>query len=290
MPRYHVVVAAVGRPNGGTECLSSIRPGRMGRYRSTSPMGAFQWPMDTMHREQGELAMNYEETLDYVHRTGRPYWIGRFYKSYSGLLDGYIMFSGGERYYHFIMDYDPQHVQVGVDYDGYPTPAHFYLARNAIMTGTSWTIEEYNAVPDPEEPIPAAPIPAAPAAAPPAAAPAAPIAEGGSVFLCKGLFLFVFHFSPGPDSPFSFLIVRLFPFLGFLSLSYLASNLIISISLLSRFSTTAFWSLVSTSTFGFETLSSNFHGSICFLRFSSYAFPFLFQKGSIHFVQFPFFL
>ena len=215
MPRYHVVVAAVARPNGETECLSSIRPGRMSRYTSTSPMGAFQWPMDTMHREQGELAMNYEETLDYVHRTGRPYWIGRFYKSYSGLLDGYIMFSGGERYYHFIMDYDPQHVQVGVDYDGYPTPAHFYLARNAIMTGTSWTIEEYNAVPDPEEPIPAAPIPAAPAAAPPAAAPAAPIAEGGPVFLCKGLFLFVFHFSPGPDSPFSFLIVRLFAFLNF---------------------------------------------------------------------------
>ena len=169
MPRYHVVVAAVARPNGETECLSSIRPGRMSRYTSTSPMGAFQWPMDTMYREQGELAMNYEETIDYVHRTGRPYWIGRFYKSYSGLLDGYIMFSGGERYYHFIMDYDRLHVQVGVDYDGYPTPAHFYLARNAIMTGTSWTIEEYNAVPDPEEPIPAAPILAAPAAAPPAA-------------------------------------------------------------------------------------------------------------------------
>ena len=104
--------------------------------------------------------------LAYVHNTGRSYWIGRFYKNYNGLLDGYITFSHSDRYFHFIMDYDPQHVHIGADYDGYPTPAHFYLARSAIMAGTSWTIADYNAVLDPHEAaIPAAPVAIAPAAA-----------------------------------------------------------------------------------------------------------------------------
>ena len=220
MPRYHVVVAAVARPNGDTECLSSIRPGRMSRYTSTSPMGAFRWPMDTMTREEGELAMNYDDVMAYVHNTGRTYWIGRFYKNYNGLIDGYITFSHSSRYYHFIMDYDPQHVQIGVNYDGYPTPAHFYLARAAIMTGTNWTIAEYNTVPDPHEaPSPAGPIPVAPPtvpinALPPIAEynavtfPAAPIPtdaatieEGGTDFAYKGLLLFfslgVFFARPG---------------------------------------------------------------------------------------------
>ena len=211
-------------------------------------MGAFRWLMDDMTRLQGEQAMSYDDVMAYVHNTGRTYWIGRFYKKYNGLIDGYITFSHSTRYYHFIMDYDPQHVQIGVNYDGYPTPAHFYLARAAIMTGTSWTIAEYNAVPDPHEaPIPAGPIPAAPPAVPinalppiaeynavtfPAApiptdeatieeggaaieegetdeaaieeggtaiekddgARRQPIDEGGTVFLCNGMFLFCFPF------------------------------------------------------------------------------------------------
>ena len=157
MPRYHVVVAAVARPNGDTECLSSIRPGRMSRYTSPRPMGPFPWPMDDLTREQGEQAMTYEDVMAYVRNTGRTYWIGRFYKNYNGLLDGYITFSHSERYFHFIMDYDPQHVHIGEDYDGYPTPAHFYLARSAIMTGTSWTIAEYDA----DAPMLAGPIPTA---------------------------------------------------------------------------------------------------------------------------------
>ena len=107
MPRYHVVAAAVARPNGDTELLSSIRPGRMSRYTSTTPMGPFRWPMDDMTREQGELAMTYDDTMAYVHNTGRTYWIGRFYKNYNGLIDGYITFSHSTRYCHFIMDYDP---------------------------------------------------------------------------------------------------------------------------------------------------------------------------------------
>ena len=208
MPRYHVVAAAVAMPNGDTELLSSIRPGAMSRYTSTTPMGPFRWPMDDMTREQGELAMTYDDTMAYVHNTGRTYWIGRFYKNYNGLIDGYITFSHSQRYYHFIMDYDPQHVQIGVDYDGYPTPAHFYLARSAIMTGTSWTIEEYNAVPDPlEAAIPTAPIPAAPI--PEEGETDEPtIEEGGTDFVYKGLLLFlslvIFCQARIPISPFAF--------------------------------------------------------------------------------------
>ena len=157
-------------------------------------------------------------------------------------------------------------VEIGDDYELWPTPRGWYLARAAIRTATSWTLPEYEAM---NQPYPAA-IDDVPIAADIPATIEAAIEEGGTVFLCSGVFPF-FHFSPGPDSRFSFLIVRLFPFLGFLSLSYLVSNLIISILLLSRFSTNAFWSLVSTSTFGFKTLSSSFRGSICFLTFSSYA-------------------
>ena len=171
MPHYHVVAAAVARPNGDTELLSSIRPGRMSRYTSPRPMGPFPWPMDDMTRHQGELAMTYEDVMAYVHNTGRTYWIGRFYKNYNGLLDAYIHFAHSDRYFHFIMDYDPQHVHIGEDYGGYPTPAHFYLARSAIMTGTSWTIAEYDALaPMPAGPI-TAPLPVVPIVALP------PIAE-----------------------------------------------------------------------------------------------------------------
>jgi hypothetical protein len=261
MPRYHVVAAAVARPNGGTELLSSIRPGRMSRYTSTSPMGAFRWPMDTMTREEGELAMNYDDVMAYVHNTGRTYWIGRFYKNYSGLLDGYITFAHSARYYHFIMDYEPQHVQIGEDYDGYPTPAHFYLARSAIMTGTSWTIADYNAVPDPHgRPIPAAPI----AAAIPAAIPAAPIPEegetdeptieeGGTDFVYKGLLLFlclvIFPQARIPIFPFTFsYCFDYFRFCFMYLLSYLVFAFIGFLFVVVRFSTNTFC-----------TLSNSFH-------------------------------
>ena len=156
MPSYHVVAAAVAMPDGGARLLSSISPGRMARYTSPRPAGAFQWPMDDMTREQGELTMTYEELLHHVHGTGRTYWRGRFYKNYNGLVDAYITFAHSGRYYHFIMDYPPEHVVIGENYDGYPRPTDFYLARNAIMTGKSWTIAEYDA----EVPMPAGPIPA----------------------------------------------------------------------------------------------------------------------------------
>ena len=186
MPSYHVVAAAVAMPDGGARLLSSISPGRMARYTSPRPAGTFQWPMDDMTREQGELAMTYEELLHYVHGTGRTYWCGRFYKNYNGLVDAYITFAHSGRYYHFIMDYPPEHVVIGEDYDGYPRPTDFYLARNAIMTGTSWTIAEYDA----DAPMPAGPIPAALPAVPIVALP--PIAENmqGEVAIDEGLIPF----------------------------------------------------------------------------------------------------
>ena len=63
MPGYYVVATAVAKPNGDTEVLSSDGSGRMSRYISTSPLGAFQWPMDTMRLEQGEQAMTYADVL-----------------------------------------------------------------------------------------------------------------------------------------------------------------------------------------------------------------------------------
>ena len=90
--------------------------------------------------------MNYADVMAYLQGTGRSWWCGRFYKNYNGLLDAYITFSDSTRYYHFIMEYDPEDVQIGENYGGYPTPAHFYLAKRAIRTGTSWTIAEYNAI------------------------------------------------------------------------------------------------------------------------------------------------
>ena len=62
---------------------------------------------------------------------------------------------------------------------------------------------------------------------------------GGTVFLCNGLFFF-FDFSTGPGSILSFLIVPTIPFCLSSLVSYRVSNLIISILLLSRFSTNAF--------------------------------------------------
>ena len=112
--------------------------------------------MDDMTRETGELSMDYEEVITYLKEQGTSWWCGRFYKNYNGLLDAYITFSDSTRYYHFIMDYDPQDVQIGENYGGYPTPAHFYLAKRAIRTGTSWTFAEYDAIQLPFQMVPAA--------------------------------------------------------------------------------------------------------------------------------------
>ena len=185
----------------------------MAVYQWDKPMGAFLWPMNSMVRLEEEKEFNYEQLEAYLMQSDY-YWMARIYKSHSGLLDAYLKFKGEDRVTRYILEFDPETVTMA-----WPQPCDFYLANRAIRTQETMTLAEYNAD--------AAAIPAT-------------IDEGGSVFLCKGLFLFVFHFPPGPDSLISCLIVRLFPFCGFLSLSYLVSNSIISILLLSRFSTNAF--------------------------------------------------
>ena len=214
MPGYHAVVGARTMMNGNKmELLSTMRPGRMAVYQWDKPMGAFIWPMNSMVRLEEEKEFNYEQLEAYLMQSDY-YWMARIYKSHSGLLDAYLKFKGEDRVTRYILEFDPETVTMA-----WPQPCDFYLANRAIRTQETMTLAEYNAD--------AAAIPAT-------------IDEGGSVFLCKGLFLFVFHFFPGPDSLISCLIVRLFPFCGFLSLSYLVSNSIISILLLSRFSTNAF--------------------------------------------------
>ena len=161
MPNYHSIAAAVAKPGGGTICLSTMRPRRMARYTSSVPIGRFEFPMDTMTRQAGELSMDYNELLQYLRIAERFWWIARIYKNYQGLLDMYVLWEYDDRVHHSILDYDPIDVSIGVNYDGYPQIADFYLARRAIRTNRSWTIAEYNANPDPQEP---ATIPAAPTA------------------------------------------------------------------------------------------------------------------------------
>ena len=153
MPRYHVVTGAQAMENGHTVLLSSIRPNVMATYTWPTPIGAFEWPMDSMTRQTGQRDMGYDDLLAHLQGNGRYYWIARIYKSYTGLLDMYVTFAYTDRVFHYILDFDPRDVSVGENYEGWPTPRDFYLARRAIRTGTSWTIIEYNAI---NEPHPAA--------------------------------------------------------------------------------------------------------------------------------------
>ena len=147
------------------------------------------------------------------------------------------------------------------------------------MTGTSWTIADYNAVPDPHgRPIPAAPV----AAAIPAAIPAAPIPEEGETdeptieegetnFVCRVCsYFFVWSFSPRPGFPFSlsrFLIASIiFVFVLCICFPIWFSHLMFFYLLLSAFQPTRFvlFLILSISAFDFPTLCSSFRGSICF--------------------------
>ena len=181
------------------ELLSTMRPGRMAVYQWDNPLGAFLWPMNSMRRLQEEKDFDYDQLETYMEQSD-GYWIARIYKSHSGLLDAYLKFKGEDRVTRYILEYDPADVTMS-----WPQPCDFYLARKAIRTQETMPLEEYN------ERQPIAPPPMAPPAA--AAIPATEEEEGGFVFL-GGLFL-LFHFPPGPDSRFSFLIVRLFPFWDF---------------------------------------------------------------------------
>ena len=132
--------------NGGMELLSTIRPRRMASYRWDRPIGAFEWPMDSMQRLPGESNLDYDQLLDYLEASGGYWWVARIYKSYTGLLDCYIMWKGENAVTRYILEFDPMDVTVGANYDGWPQPPDFYLARRAIRTEDTWTIDEYNAL------------------------------------------------------------------------------------------------------------------------------------------------
>ena len=69
MPKYHVLAGASIDGNDETEVKCSIRPGLMATYRWHRPIGAFDWPMDSMLRDAGHEYMNYDELLVYLQAT-----------------------------------------------------------------------------------------------------------------------------------------------------------------------------------------------------------------------------
>ena len=252
----------------------------MESYESRVPIGEFKFPMDRMTQKLGPIAMNYEGLLQ--HLQTKPYWyIARIYKNFNGQLDMHIRWSYAESVHHYVLEFDPLFVEIGDDYELWPTPRDWYLAKAAIRTETSWTLAEYEAMGD----YPAAmndggnsdvPIEAdfpmdtmTHTSAIPAAMPAA-TEEGGTVFLCKGLFLF-FFISPRPGVPFfisyCFDYSLFFDFFRFPILFRILNFLFCCCC--PAFQPTRFgvFLIVSTSTFGFETLSSSFRGPICFLKF-----------------------
>ena len=209
MPKYHLVTGARSMLNGDMmELLCTIRPRRMLTYQWDKPIGAFLWPMNSLQQVPGERELDYDDLETYL-AASDYYWIARVYKSYSGNLDAYIKWKGENRVTRYILEFDPADVTIGADYDGWPQPRDFYLARAAIRTTESWTLEEYNAIP--QQVAIAAAIQAVPAAI--QAVPEAmdddeeptmeddekpTMEEGGTVVLCRGLFLFLFSCPPRP--------------------------------------------------------------------------------------------
>ena len=143
MPKFHVVAGACSMAEGGMELLCSTSPGVVESYTSAHPIGAFEWPMDTMTRLPGYRDMTYESMLEYLqHRS--YWWIARVWKSYSGNFDMHVRFAYSDRMYFYVLEFDPKYVTVGVDYDGWPTPRDFYMARKSIRI--DWQpLGEYNA-------------------------------------------------------------------------------------------------------------------------------------------------
>ena len=61
----------------------------------------------------------------------------------------HIRWSYAERIHLFVLEFDPLLVETGDDYELWPTPRDWYLARAAIRTATSWTLPEYEAMNQP---------------------------------------------------------------------------------------------------------------------------------------------
>ena len=222
MPGHHAVLGG----NAEAEAMvvhSSINKSMMQRYSSNDPIGEFKFPMDDMTQLPGTVNMDYDSLLAHLH-TKRYWWIGRTYKNFQGNLDLHIRWSYSDRAHHYVLEFDPLLVQIGDDYELYPTPRDWYRARAAINTGRSWTLPEYDAMNVPwtdDEPMAADTIET----------------QGGTVFLCM---LFFFIFAPARLPLYDFLLFRLFSFLVCSLLSFVISNLITSVLLLSRFSANAF--------------------------------------------------
>ena len=161
------------------ELLSTLRPRRMSTYHWDKPLGAFLWPMNSLHQIPGERELDYDQLETYLIESGDYYWIARIYKSYTGNLDAYIKWKGENRVTRYILEFDPADVSVGANYDGWPQPRDFYLARAAIRTTDIYSLAEYNALPEQVvEAIPAA------------IEEDGTIEEGGTDFVYKGLLLF----------------------------------------------------------------------------------------------------
>ena len=193
MPGFHVVIGA--NAEGDTmEVHCSINKTTMECYSSDVPIGEFKFPMDTMTHKEGTKSMDYEGLLDYLQT--KPYWyLARIYKHFTGNLDMHIRWSYSDKVHYYVLAFDPLLVAIGDDYELYPTPRDWYLARAAIRTGTSWTLSEYAAMSLPwrtdDEPI-AADIPATIET------------EGGTVFLCMVCSFFSFLPRPGFPSMISY--------------------------------------------------------------------------------------
>ena len=124
--------------------------------------------------------MDYDQLKAYLEEHDY-WWVGRVYKSFTGLLDMHIQWSHSARIYHYVLVFDPLHVMVGEHYELWPTPRDFYLARQAIRTNNSWTIAEYDAYMtteegpiDDSEAVAMTPTPEPPTSPEPAMTPTAP--------------------------------------------------------------------------------------------------------------------
>ena len=134
--------------SGDMELYCSLNKTAMEAYESDLPIGEFSFPMDAMKRRSGTMTMNYDGLLNYLHT--KPYWwIARIYKSFNGQLDMHIRWSYAQRVHLYVLEFDPLYVEIGDDYELWPTPRDFYLARRAIRTTSSWIVAEYDAINDP---------------------------------------------------------------------------------------------------------------------------------------------
>ena len=131
MPGYHVVTGGCPMENGDMELHCSINKTTMEIYESALPIGSFLFPMDEMRRRAGTIAMNYDGPLACL-QTKDYCWIGRAYKNFSGQLDLYVRWSYAPRVHRYILEFDPLYVEIGDDYELWPTPRDFSIWHDEL--------------------------------------------------------------------------------------------------------------------------------------------------------------